>query len=78
MGQEGTGALQPHGEKSGWQGAAYLFVPQDLEEVVGREAPRLKQKFPRLLQAGPGQHQQLVRGGIQQEVPELGRVQGPS
>lgn len=77
MGPRGTAvgqATQPDEDEAGFRArevAAYFFVPQDLEEVAGREAPRLEQQLPRLLQAGPSQHQQLVRGRVQQKVPEL-------
>ena len=60
---------------------AYLFVPQDLEEVAGREAPRLEQQLPCPFQAGPSQYQQLMRGRVQQKVPELRKgetVKGPT
>lgn len=53
-------------------GKAHLPVLQDLQEVVGREAPSLEQQLSSLLQAGPSQHQQLSRGRNQQKVPELG------
>lgn len=39
--------------------------------MAGREAPRLEQQLPCLFQAGPSQHQQLVRGRVKQKIPEL-------
>lgn len=39
--------------------------------MAKRESPCLEQQFPCLFQAGPSQHQQLVRGRVKQKIPEL-------